>query len=181
VLKRIGTGMGVGPEIERKEKRVKVNECSPLKKYYGMTHPSEETERRCKMNRFLIISLAFIVIMFVGLSYAYELKEVAKEAIVDLETVELTEEEEETGGSWIEIELVDDEDEAISSESYEIVAPDGSTIGEGSLDENADEEEETEDSSFNYEEIDFDYSEMQHDTGDSDDVETSWEVDEAEE
>ena len=88
--------------------------------------------------------------------------------------------EEETEGSWIEIELVDDEDEAISSESYEIVAPDGSTIGEGSLDENADEEEETEDSSFNYEEIDFDYSEMQHDTGDSDDVETSWEVDEAE-
>jgi len=35
--------MGVGPEIERKEKRVKVNERSPLKKYYGMTHPSEET------------------------------------------------------------------------------------------------------------------------------------------
>ena len=44
--------------------------------------------------------------------------------------------EEETEGSWIEIELVDEEDEAISSESYEIVAPDGSTIGEGSLDEN---------------------------------------------
>ena len=43
MLKRIGTGMGVGPEIERKEKRVKVNECSPLKKYYGMLHPSEET------------------------------------------------------------------------------------------------------------------------------------------
>ena len=35
--------MGVGPEIERKEKRVKVNESSPLKKYYGMPHPSEET------------------------------------------------------------------------------------------------------------------------------------------
>ncbi|MBU3933426.1 MAG: hypothetical protein KKH11_02015 [Candidatus Omnitrophica bacterium] len=43
MLKRKGISMGVGPEIERKEKRVKVNERSPLKKYYGMTHPSEET------------------------------------------------------------------------------------------------------------------------------------------
>ena len=92
------------------------------------------------MNRFLVISLAFIVVMFVGLSYAYELKEVAKEVIIDLETVELTEEEEETEGSWIEIELVDDEDEAISSESYEIVAPDGN-IRKGRLDANGQEEE----------------------------------------
>ncbi len=47
--------------------------------------------------------------------------------------------------------------------------------------ESSDEETPSEDLSFDYEEIDFDYSEMEHDTGDSEDVEASWEVDQAEE
>ncbi len=100
-----------------------------------MPHPSEETERRYKMNRFLVISLAFIVVMSVGLGYADELGEVTKKVILDYETDELTDEEEETEGSWVEVELVDEEDESIASESYEIDLPDGSTIGKGSLDE----------------------------------------------
>ena len=122
-----------------------------------MSHASEEPERRYKMNRFVIMSLAFIVVMSVGLGYAdnsslhkvsttthnmeyNELGEVAKEVIIDFETGELTDEEEETEGPWIKIELVDDEDEAISSESYEIVAPDGN-IRKGRLDANGQEEE----------------------------------------
>ena len=109
------------------------------------------------MNRFIVMSLAFIVVMSVGLAYAddpsvhnvhiathnmeyNELGKVVKEAIVDYETGELTDVEEETEGSWIEIELVDDEDEVISSESYEIVAPDGN-IRKGKLDANGQEED----------------------------------------
>ena len=109
------------------------------------------------MNKFVVMSLAFTVVMSFGLGYAddssldevstaphsmkyNELGKVAKEVIVDYETGELTDVEEETEGSWIEIELVDDEDEAISSESYEIVAPDGN-IRKGKLDANGQEEE----------------------------------------
>jgi hypothetical protein len=74
--------------------------------------------------------------MSVGLSYADQLGKVAKEVILDYQTDQLTDEEEETESSWIEVELVDEEDESIASESYEIDLPDSSTMGEGSADAN---------------------------------------------
>jgi hypothetical protein len=45
------------------------------------------------------------------------------------------EEEEEERTSWIEIELVDEEDEPVPSESYEITLPGGS-VKKGTLDQN---------------------------------------------
>ncbi len=38
--------------------------------------------------------------------------------------------------SWIEIELVDEEDEPVPGEKYKITLPDGETIAEGTLDNN---------------------------------------------
>jgi type VI secretion system secreted protein VgrG len=46
-----------------------------------------------------------------------------------------TEEEEEKKTAWIEIELVDEEDEPVPSEKYEIKLPDGS-VAKGTLDGN---------------------------------------------
>ncbi len=45
-----------------------------------------------------------------------------------------TKEEKETKKSWIEIELVDEEDNPVPGERYQITLPDGS-VAEGSLDE----------------------------------------------
>ena len=47
----------------------------------------------------------------------------------------LTEEEAEKK-SWIEIELVDEEDNPVPGERYEITLPDGTTVARGTLDEN---------------------------------------------
>ncbi|HEX9911265.1 MAG TPA: hypothetical protein VGA86_10285 [Desulfatiglandales bacterium] len=48
---------------------------------------------------------------------------------------ESTEEENEKK-SWVEIELVDEENNPISGERYKITLPDGKTVAEGTLDEN---------------------------------------------
>ncbi|MBS3919724.1 MAG: type VI secretion system tip protein VgrG [Deltaproteobacteria bacterium] len=49
---------------------------------------------------------------------------------------ESTEEEEEEKKSWIEIELVDEDDNPVSGEKYKVTLPDGKTVAEGTLDEN---------------------------------------------
>jgi hypothetical protein len=45
-------------------------------------------------------------------------------------------EEEAEEKSWIEIEMVDEEDEPVPSEKYKITLPDGETVAEGTLDNN---------------------------------------------
>lgn len=46
-----------------------------------------------------------------------------------------TKEEKEKKKSWIEIELVDEEDNAVPGEKYKIILPDGETVAEGTLDD----------------------------------------------
>jgi uncharacterized protein (DUF2345 family) len=46
-----------------------------------------------------------------------------------------SEKENKSKKSWIEIELVDDEDKPVPGEPYRITLPDGSTVAEGTLDE----------------------------------------------
>ena len=48
----------------------------------------------------------------------------------------LTEEEREKKKSWIEIELVGEDEQPISGERYRVTLPDGKTASEGTLDEN---------------------------------------------
>ena len=48
---------------------------------------------------------------------------------------EPTDEEEEKKKSWIEIELVDEEDNPVPGERYKVTLPDGKTVAEGTLDE----------------------------------------------
>ena len=38
--------------------------------------------------------------------------------------------------SWIEIELVDEEDNPVPGQAYRVTLPDGTTVAEGTLDEN---------------------------------------------
>ncbi len=45
------------------------------------------------------------------------------------------EEEEKEKKSWIEIELVDEEDNPVPGEKYKVILPDGKTVAEGTLDE----------------------------------------------
>ena len=47
-----------------------------------------------------------------------------------------TEEEKQKKKSWIEIELVDEDDNPIPGERYKVTLPDGRTVAEGTLDEN---------------------------------------------
>jgi type VI secretion system secreted protein VgrG len=48
----------------------------------------------------------------------------------------LTDEDRERRSSWIEIDLVDEENNPVAGERYRIVLPDGETVAEGTLDEN---------------------------------------------
>jgi hypothetical protein len=45
-------------------------------------------------------------------------------------------EDDEEKKSWIEIELLDEEDKPVPGERYRITLPDGKTVAEGTLDEN---------------------------------------------
>jgi type VI secretion system secreted protein VgrG len=60
-------------------------------------------------------------------------KDVASQAPTHKEP---TDEEEKKKKSWIEIELVDEEDNPIPGEKYKITLPDGKTVATGTLDEN---------------------------------------------
>src|SRR5205807_1326774 len=46
-----------------------------------------------------------------------------------------TEEEKEKKKSWIEIKLLDEDNEPVPGERYQITLPDGETVAEGTLDE----------------------------------------------
>ena len=46
-----------------------------------------------------------------------------------------TEEEKEKKTSWIEIKLVDEEDQPVPGERYQVTLPDGTTVAEGTLDD----------------------------------------------
>jgi type VI secretion system secreted protein VgrG len=46
-----------------------------------------------------------------------------------------TEEEKQKKTGWIEIELVDQDDQPVPGESYRIILPDGESVAEGTLDE----------------------------------------------
>ena len=46
-----------------------------------------------------------------------------------------TQEEKEKKSSWIEIEMVDEDNKPVPGESYRITLPDGETIAEGTLDD----------------------------------------------
>ena len=92
----------------------------------------------------LIANIAWIV-MFYELSYGESMKierprierpRIEREHLIREElrkdVIDLKDEEDES--SWIEIDLVDEDDQPIPSNDYEVILPDGETVEEGTLD-----------------------------------------------
>ena len=88
------------------------------------------------MRRFLVWCLAFVVILFSGLSYGQNRsikgKEIRKKQLYKVNQPHLKLNVE-RGKSWIKIKLVDKEDQPVQGERYRIELQDG-TIRQGTLD-----------------------------------------------